>query len=354
MTDSQKWLWFAGIAASGWLIYLLSPVLPPFLLAALLAYLFNPLVDKMQDMRISRTWSVVIVFTVLTVMLVLVLLLLVPQIEKQVVYLVKKLPEYIDVIQLQFIPWLASQLGFSDLEIDANFLKQWFTDHWQQAGGFASTVLSSISKSGLAMIGWIGSMLLVPVVGFYLLRDWNLLMQRIREVIPRDTLPVFSKLTHESDEVLGAFIRGQLLVMLALGVIYSIGLWLVGLKLAILIGLLAGLVSFVPYLGFIVGVLAAGIAMLLQTQQVLDLVFVLGVFGVGQLLESVVLTPALVGDRIGLHPVAVIFAVLAGGQLFGFIGVLLALPVAAVLMVIVRHLHQDYINSATYDSQHSE
>ncbi len=268
MTDSQKWLWFAGIAASGWLIYLLSPVLPPFLLAALLAYLFNPLVDKMQGWRISRTWSVVIVFTVLTVVLVLVLLLLVPQIEKQIVYLVKKFPEYIDVIQLQFIPWLAAHLGFSEIEIDADFLKQWFTDHWKQAGGFAAIMLSSISKSGLAMIGWIGLMVLVPVVGFYLLRDWNQLISRIRDIVPRDRLPVFSKLTQESDEVLGAFIRGQLLVMLALGIIYSIGLWLVGLKLAILIGLLAGLVSFVPYLGFIVGILAAGIAILLQTQQV--------------------------------------------------------------------------------------
>jgi len=351
MTDSQKWLWFVGIVASGWLVYLLSPVLPPFMMAALLAYLFNPLVDRMQGLRISRTWSVVIVFTVLTIVLILVLLLLVPQIEKQIVYLVKKLPEYIDVIQLQFIPWIAGQLGITDLEIDANFLKQWLTDHWKQAGGFAAIMLSSISKSGLAMMGWIGSMILVPVVGFYLLRDWNQLMQRIREMIPRNVLPVFSKLTTESDEVLGAFIRGQLLVMLALGIIYSVGLWFVGLKLAILIGLLAGLVSFVPYLGFIVGIVAAGVAILLQTQQVLDLVYVLGVFGVGQVLESVVLTPALVGDRIGLHPVAVIFAVMAGGQLFGFIGVLLALPVAAVLVVILRHAHDRYVNSTMYNSE---
>jgi predicted PurR-regulated permease PerM len=350
MTDSQKWFWLAGIVLCGWLLYLLAPVLSPFLLAALLAYLGDPLVDRLQKFGLSRTWGVVIVFSLLSICLLIVLLLLVPQIEKQVVYLVKKLPDYIDAIQNQLIPWMASKLGMGDVQIDMGTLKQWMTQHWQQAGGFASIVLGSLSKSGMVVIAWMSSLILIPVVGFYLLRDWDDLVARIQRMIPRKMEPAMTKLATESDEVLGAFIRGQLLVMLALSVIYSIGLWLVGLKLALLIGLVAGLVSFVPYLGFIVGILAAGIAIILQTHQALDLVFVMAVFGVGQVLESVVLTPALVGDRIGLHPVAVIFSVMAGGQLFGFLGVLLALPVAAVLMVILRHLHEGYKSSSMYDA----
>ncbi len=351
MTDSQKWLWFGGVAASGWLVYLLAPILFPFLLAALLAYLADPLVDRLQALGLSRTWGVVVVFTLLLLVIILALLLLVPQIEKQVIYLLKKLPEYIDAIQHKLIPWLVGHFGISDIQIDMDTLKQWLAQHWQQAGGVAKFVLGSLSHSGMALVGAIGSLVLVPVVTFYLLRDWDELVERLRALVPRSMEPNVSKLAHESDEVLGAFIRGQLLVMLALGVIYSVGLWMVGLELALLIGLLAGLVSFVPYLGFIIGILAAGAAIMLQTQQVLDLFYVVAVFGVGQVLESVVLTPALVGDRIGLHPVAVIFAVLAGGQLFGFLGVLLALPVAAVLVVILRHVHEGYVKSPLYDNR---
>ena len=350
MTDSQKWFSLAVMILGGWLLYLLAPVLAPFLLAALLAYLGDPLVDKLQKLGLSRTTGVVIVFSLLSITLLVVLILLVPQVEKQIVYLIKKLPEYVDAIQNQLIPWVAQKLGMGDVRIDMGTFKQWLTQHWQQAGGFAKIVLGSLSKSGLALMAWFGSLILVPVVGFYLLRDWDILVARVHSVIPRRMEPTMSKLARESDEVLGAFIRGQLLVMLALSVIYSIGLTMVGLKLALLIGLLAGLVSFVPYLGFIIGILAAGIAIMLQTHQYMDLLYVVVVFGIGQVLESAVLTPALVGDRIGLHPVAVIFAVMAGGQLFGFLGVLLALPVAAVLVVILRHLHQGYLSSTMYDA----
>jgi predicted PurR-regulated permease PerM len=174
-------------------------------------------------------------------------------------------------------------------------------------------------------------------------------MSRVRELLPRRSEAVIVKLAQQSDEVLGAFLRGQLLVMLALAFIYSAGLMMMGLDLALLIGMLAGLVSFVPYLGFIVGILAACVAALFQFQELLPLLYVAIVFGVGQMLEGMVLTPLLVGDRIGLHPVAVIFSVLAGGQLFGFVGVLLALPVAAVIAVLLRYLHTQYKSSALYE-----
>lgn len=349
MTDSQKWFWFVMVFFSAWVIYLLAPVLSPFLLAAVFAYLGDPLVDRLQKYKLGRTWAVVIVFSVISLLLILFLLLLVPQIEKQIIYLIHKLPDYLNALQNKILPWLTSQLGMDEIKIDMATFKQWLGTHWQQAGGVAQFMLGSLSTSGLAVVGWIGSLVLIPVVTFYLLRDWDLFVARIQEFIPRNIEGKVSQITRESDDVLGAFMRGQLLVMLSLAAIYCVGLWIVGLKLALLIGLIAGLVSFVPYLGFIIGILAAGIAIMLQTGQVIDLVYVLIVFAVGQVLESVVLTPALVGDRIGLHPVAVIFAVMAGGQLFGFVGVLLALPVAAVLAVILRHVHAGYVNSDMYD-----
>jgi predicted PurR-regulated permease PerM len=193
------------------------------------------------------------------------------------------------------------------------------------------------------------NLVLIPVVTFYLLRDWDAMVEGIRTLVPRKIEPVISGLAREIEEVLGAFMRGQLMVMLALGLIYAVGLWLVGLDLAFIIGMIAGLLSIVPYLGTAVGVIAAVIAALFQFQDVFHTVMVLVVFAAGQSLEGMVLTPRLVGDRVGLHPVAVIFAVLAGGQLFGFLGILLALPVASALNVLVRHLHQRYTSSSMYN-----
>ncbi|MGB2182139.1 MAG: AI-2E family transporter, partial [Pseudomonadales bacterium] len=185
--------------------------------------------------------------------------------------------------------------------------------------------------------------------GFYLLRDFDILMARIQEILPRNIEPKVSLWVRECDEVLGAFVRGQLLVMLALGFIYGIGLSIAGLKYAMLIGLLAGLASIVPYLGFAVGFIAAMLVAVFQFDSYWGFLAITMVFVIGQALEGMVLTPWLIGDRIGLHPVAVIFAVLAGGQLFGFTGMLLALPLAAVIMVLLRHLHQGYRNSSLYD-----
>ncbi|MGH8595571.1 MAG: AI-2E family transporter, partial [Gammaproteobacteria bacterium] len=200
------------------------------------------------------------------------------------------------------------------------------------------------------LLGWLTFLLLVPVVTFYLLRDWDILVRNIDDLLPRRIEPRVRKIVQEIDAVLAEFLRGQLSVMLALAILYITGLWLVGLDLAFAIGLVAGLVSFVPYLGVIVGVLLAGIAALLQFGELWHLLGVVAVFGVGQLLEGMVLSPLLVGERIGLHPVAVIFAVMAGGQLFGFFGVLVALPVAAAIVVLLRHSRDEYKRSGLYDA----
>ena len=354
MTDSNKWFWLSIILASGFLIYLLAPVLTPFLIAATLAYVGDPLVDRLETYKIPRTLAVSIVFLVLTLVSVIALLILVPLLEKQITTLIQKIPSYVQVIQNSFLPWLNERFGIEiafpqrDIHFNAETLKASLQGHWKEAGGIATTAASYLTRSGAIVIEFIASMVLIPVVTFYLLRDWDILVARVNELLPRKTEPVICQLAKQSDEVLGSFLRGQILVMLALATIYSVGLGIVGLEFALLIGLIAGLVSFVPYLGFIVGITIAGIAALFQFHDFLHIFYIAIVFAVGQMAEGMFLTPNLVGDRIGLHPVAVIFAVLAGGQLFGFVGVLLALPVAAVIAVILRYLHERYKASTMY------
>lgn len=338
---------------AGVLLYLLAPILTPFLVSAVLAYLGDPLVDRLEARRVSRTWGVIIVFTVLFVAIALFVLLLVPMLADQVDSFVRKWPEYMQWVQTTVVPRIAQTLNLDPAAIKIGQITKALSSHWQEAGGVATTVLSSVSKSGLALFGWLANLLLIPVVTFYLLRDWDRLVAQVRELLPRRLEPEITRLGNEVDSVLGAFLRGQLSVMAALAVVYSLGLWIVGLDLAFLIGMLSGLVSFVPYLGFAVGATTACIAAYLQFQDWLPLIWVFVVFGIGQLLEGTVLTPKLVGDKIGLHPVAVIFAVMAGAQLFGFVGVLIALPVAAILVVMLRDVHQRYVGSSLYASRAS-
>ena len=348
MTDSMRWWLLSFTFITGWLIYLLAPVLTPFVTAAVLAYIGDPLVDRLELKKVPRTLAVALVFVLLSVIALILLLVLVPMIEEQLRILATKLPVYIEWIQATLLPWLNLRLSAFDVSIDLGSLKQTIKTGWQSASGVLSGLMQSITRSGLAVAAWLANLVLIPVVAFYLLRDWDILIQRINELIPHRSQAVVARLARQADEVLGAFLRGQMLVMLALAIIYSVGLSIVGLDLAVLIGFIAGLVSFVPYLGFIVGIVMAGIAALMQFQDGIHLVYIAMVFGVGQMVEGMLLTPLLVGDRIGLHPVAVIFAILAGGQLFGFIGVLLALPVAAIIAVLLRFAHERYKDSKLY------
>ncbi len=348
MTVNQRWQLAAIVLVIGVLLVLLGPVLAPFAFAALLAYLGDPVADWLQKRGISRSAAVAIVFAGMSILMLLVPLILVPLIENQITTLVEKLPQYIGWVRNRLMPMLVERFGVDPAVFSTDRIIEMLKENWRQAGGIAATVLAWGSKSGLAIIGWVMNLLLIPVVTFYFLRDWDSMLLRIRELLPRHIEPRVVELAKQSDEVLSAFLRGQLAVMVALGIVYSIGLWMAGLKLAFLIGMGAGLLSFVPYLGGVLGIGAAVIAALVEHGDLIHVVYVLAVFGVGQTLEGFVLTPWLVGDRIGLHPVAVIFAILAGGQLFGFVGVLVALPVAAVLMVILRHVHTRYVDSGLY------
>jgi len=352
MTESQKWMLLSIVLLIGWLFYLLSPILMPFLVAAFLGYLGDPLVDRLEARKFSRGLSVTIVFIFFTALLLVALLLLVPLLENQIVALVKRLPAFIDYLQSDIFPKLLNVAGlspqYSEQGLDFSKLKEAIAENWRSIGGLAGYLINSISKSGLLIIAWVANLVLIPVIAFYFMRDWDILVDKIAHLIPRHIEPLVTRLAKESDEVLAAFMRGQLLVMVCLGGIYSTGLWIAGLELALLVGLLAGLVSFVPYLGFIVGILAAVIASFMQFHDLTLLISIAIVFGIGQLIESMLLTPLLVGDRIGLHPVAVIFAIMVGGQLFGFVGILVALPVSAVVMVLLRYIYQTYVSSGLY------
>jgi len=348
MTTTERWQWLVLALVFGGLIYLLAPALTPFAIAALFAYLWDPVVDRLERLGLSRSFSVTLVFLVIGLVLVALVLLVIPFTERQIAKFLDQLPRWLAWIQAEAQPQLEQRFGITLDFADPNKLIDVLKGHWREAGGIATRVLGKVSSSGLAVIGWVAQLVLIPVVTFYLLRDWDLLVARINELLPRAIEPTVSRLARESDDVLGAFLRGQLSVMLALGTLYAIGLWLVGIDVGPLIGMIAGLISFVPYLGAIVGLGMALIAAVVQYQDWTHVFMVLAVFGVGQTIEGYVLVPKLVGDKIGLHPVAVIFAILAGGELFGFLGVLLALPVAAVAMVVLRYLHEKYTASQLY------
>ncbi len=333
------------------LIYLLAPILTPFLIAAALAYLGDPLVDRLEAWKLSRTVSVVIVFTGIFFILLLIFLFLIPILETQISKLISQINPFVQWSTGLLGPYLKDNLGIDIAVLEVGRLTDIISAHWRETGGFIRNTVSTLSKSGQVILTWIANLALIPVITFYLLRDWDRMVAYIDDLVPRSIEPTIAQLARESNDTLSAFMRGQLLVMLALGIIYSVGLSIVGLDFAVLIGMLAGFLSFVPYLGLIVGIGVAGIAVLFQTQDPLNLLWVILVFVLGQVVEGTVLTPNFVGERIGLHPVTVIFAILAGGQLFGFFGVLLALPVAAVLAVIMRHLHDSYKQSQMYRIQ---
>lgn len=336
-----------ALALVATLLYLLAPMLFPFLMAALLAYLGNPLVIFLEKYKCSRTVAVIVVFAVISIVLMALVLTVLPMIEQQISLLVHKVPDMLVWLKEIALPWAKTNVSALK-NVDAEKLQQTLQDNMGSASSLLMSLLGSMTSSGMAFLSGLATVVLTPVLTFYFLRDWQGLVAKMQGLFPRRSEKAVATLANEVDAVLAAFFKGQILVMLSLAVIYSIGLSIAGLEFALLIGLIAGVVSFVPYLGLVIGLLLGCFAAFFQVPDLSLMIPVLLVFGLGQILESVVLTPYLVGDRIGLHPVAVIFAVMAGGQLFGFIGVLIALPVAAVLLVFLRHLHDEYKSSETY------
>lgn len=332
---------------AGTLVYLLRPVLMPFLFAAILAYLGNPLVERLERWRVPRSLGVAIVFMLFFGGAATLLVLIIPPLQIQAYRFVQHLPGYINWVQNTALPAMGIHLPPGQ-RMDIQRIQALLTGHWTEAGGLASQIVKKATSSGLALFEFGVNLFMVPVVTFYLMRDWNELGGNLRNLVPRRWAPTVMLLVRQADDTLTAFVRGQLLVMLVLAVLYSAGLWFAGLDLALVIGVASGVIDFVPYMGFVFGIVVASIASLVQTHEIPQLMAVWVTYGVGKLLEDTVLVPLLVGDRVGLHPVAVIFALLAGGQLFGFVGILLAVPVTAVLAVLWRYLRGRWVESAVY------
>lgn len=342
--------WTASIGLCGGLIYLLSPILTPFLLAAVIAYICNPMVTWLEFHKISRTLGTVLVMLLAISALSVMVLIMLPLFEKEISRLIERLPFLLDALKIRVIPWLEANFNL-DLQLDIAAFRQIILDHWQSAGGMAVKMLPGLKIGGLVILEFIMNVLLLPVVLFYLLRDWTVLTEKLRGLIPPSWQEEVLPLIQETDRVLAEFMRGQIAVIIIMSGYFITGLWLVGLEFALPIGLTAGVLVFVPYLGAIVGLVLATLAVMTQFQEWSSTLAVWSVIGSGQLLESMLITPRLVGERIGLHPVAVIFALLAFGQLFGFIGILLALPVSAVLLVWLRHLHSRYLEAIQSDDR---
>lgn len=356
-TPKQAWSWSALLLGIGFLLWLLAPVLTPFVVAAVLAYALSPLVDRLERLgsgRFVRVLAVLLVELLCALVLLALLLLMVPVLASEVPQLRQQVPLLLDA-WASALKALVAPFGF-DLTLDLASIKAMLLSY---LGANAESVMASALRSLRLGGGWafviLGNLVLIPVVLFYLLLDWRALVARTVEFVPPRWRAAYDSFTAEADAVLGQYLRGQLLVMLVLAIYYSAALSLFGLDLALPIGIFTGLAVFVPYLGFGLGLMLAAVAGLLQFALTAGLtqvvVMIAVVFGFGQILEGFFLTPRLVGERIGLHPVAVIFGLLALGQLLGFVGVLIALPASAVLLVALRRGRTQYLASRLFSDQ---
>ncbi len=348
----QILMWVAFVVVIGALMYFLTPVLTPFLIAAIVGYILNPGVDWMAKHRIPRWLGTTIMLVVLIALVFLLILIIVPVLQKEFTTARAKLPELMNQMQNGVAPKLSALFGV-DIQFSAEAIKAYASEHFNFES-IGTSALAYLKVGSAAALSWLATAFLVPIVLFYLLIDWHMIWSRLQTVIPRGLHGRMSTMTGEVDKVLAQFLRGQLLVMLILAVYYSVTLSIARFDGALPIGILTGLLVFIPYVGFASGLVLALLAALLQFGNLYGFVAVAAIYGVGQIVESVFLTPRLVGTNIGLHPLGVIFALLAFGELFGFFGILLALPVSAVLVVALKHLGKRYVASDFYQGRDSE
>ncbi len=343
--QALSWLALAGVAAL--LLWLLAPVLTPFVVGAVLAYALHPMVERLAARRVPRLLAVVVVEVAALVIAFALALLIVPVLGKELPLLKAQVPPLLDRLNQSLAPWLA-QFGIT-VAFDLASVKAWVTQLLDaNLEDWLGAALSSARIGGSVLLSFVGNIILVPVVLFYLLSDWPRLIERMHGLVPPRMRSRVQGFLDECDAVLGQYLRGQLLVMMALSVYYVGALALAGFDLALPLGVFTGMAVAVPYVGFGLGLVMALLAALLQFASLKGVLLVALVYGVGQLLEGFVLTPRLVGERIGLNPLAVIFALLAFGTLFGFVGVLVALPASAVILVALRRLRAAYVGSGLF------
>ena len=345
-TVHYLWLVATAVVIAA-LLHFLGSILTPFLIGAILAYVGIPLVTWAERHRVPRTVGTLLVILVILLLILALLLVLIPLVQSEIGQLTRRLPELAANLYGHVAPWLRETLGI-EVQLDLASVKELIAENLDSAQALTLKLLSGLKAGGTVVLGILINLVMIPVVMFYLLRDWNRIVAHVDGLLPRRWLPRVRIIALEIDGVLAEFLRGQLAVMGVLAVYYVVGLTLAGLQFALPIGILTGLLVFIPYVGFGLGLILGVLAALLQWSGWPGFIAVLAVYGIGQLLENYVLVPFLVGDRIGLHPLAVIFALLAFGELFGFAGVLLALPVSAALLVGLRHLRTTYIDSDLY------
>ena len=350
LADPRLWGWLAIALSSVALLYVLSPILAPFLAGAIFAYVLNPLVGRLTGRYLPRVVAVVLVMVLALALVVALALVIIPLFVKELRMLAERLPAFLTWVNQEAAPWLKTRFAI-DFQLDIATVKQLAGSILANNQDLVAGLLGSLKIGGLALIAFFVNVLLVPVVLFFLLRDWDSMLASIDRLIPRHLHARARKIFGEIDAVLAEFLRGQMIVMLVMSVYYSAALSAAGLEFALPVGVITGLLVIVPYIGAFTGILLGTVAAVLQFDSLGGVAWVWVAFGVGQLLEGMAVTPLLVGKRIGLHPVAVIFALLAFGQIFGFFGVLLALPASAALLVTLLHLKGAYLAGSLYGGQ---
>ena len=339
-------LWIAVVVVLGVLTYLLAPVLTPFLIAAILGYILNPGVDWLARHRVPRWAGTTLMLVLLIALVILLVLIVLPVLQREFVQARDKLPGLLTQLQSGLAPKLSALLGV-DVEFSAESIRGYATEHFNFES-VGKSALDYLKVGSAAALSGLATAFLVPIILFYLLIDWHMVWSRMQALIPRQLYKRLGTMGGEVDAVLAQFLRGQLLVMVVLAIYYSVALSIARFESALPIGILTGLLVFIPYVGFASGLVLATLAALLQFGNFYGFAAVVLIYGIGQVLETVYLVPRLVGTNIGLHPLAVIFALLAFGELFGFFGILLALPVSAVLVVVLTHAKKRYLASDFY------
>jgi predicted PurR-regulated permease PerM len=347
----QSLLWAIVAVVLAAFIFLLSPVLTPFFAAAILAYVLAPGVTWLQAKKIPRLLAVLMMMVVCLLALLAIVLVVLPILQQELGQLRLRLPGLFTTISEQFLPWLDKTFGVT-VKLDSASIRDWLTKHLATSGDdWAATFFTTLKSGWGTALTFIGIMFLMPVALFFFLLDWPRFMQGLRDLLPPRWRNQTFEVLDEVDHLLGQYLRGQVKVMAVLAVYYSLALFAAGFKLWLPVGILTGSLIAIPYIGFALGLSFALIDGMLQLGPLKGLILVGIIYGIGQMLESFFLTPRLVGEQIGLHPLAVIIALLAFGYLLGLAGVLLALPLAAILAVGLRRLRASYLGSEFYTSQ---
>jgi predicted PurR-regulated permease PerM len=340
-------LWIVVILGVGVLVYLLRTALFPFVAGMVVGYLLDPLADRLEARKCPRGLAAALIVGAFLAVLVAVIVILVPVLSAQITDLVGRLPGYLERLRA-FADPLIAQLRASLTASQLQQLQEFGGTFAGDIAGWVGKVVKGMVGGGAALLQVLSLAVIMPVVAFYLLRDWDRIVAHLDGLLPRGGADTIREQVREIDHRLSGFLRGQSLVCLILGTVYAVGLTLVGLDFGLLVGMGAGLISFIPYFGTAVGLVTGLGLALAQFSEWLPIALVVAVFAFGQVLEGYFLTPKLVGERIGLHPVWVLFALMAGGGLFGFTGILLAVPAAAAIGVVVRYLIERYRNSPLY------